>query len=305
MELVRTLAPIASRACHLEEIEPQDLGRFFNVLLRSAGLDDGLIQLLFEHILQDLVQTETLESCEFHEGLNGILSSGALTELLIGAFSIDDPTKMVDCVGKLYGGEVYKPDKSDWKLIQKNMSAADFKNMAVGVIEMTCDKLNQMASLLMDIYDIEEEFEIAETMRIVFDRSWILDILPQQRKAARRALQTYFTKPFPFTSKVVGDFCRGTLSLSPLPVIHEEDSKPSLSSSSDSDIESRGSLDDFVVDDEEDEGSYSSDESENSSSSAESIPIRSVKTNKRNHISSSSSSDDDTPRWIPYSKKRR
>jgi hypothetical protein len=301
MELVQTLAPIAGRAVHIEEIEPQEAGLFMRVLCTSAGLDDDLTQLLFEHILNDLVETEMLCSCEFHEALSGILTTSTLTELLVGAFNESEPMKMADTISKLYGGESYRPDESDWRLIRKNMSTVDFRSMLTHVMEHSCDKLHQIGDLISKVYDSNEEFEIAETLRLVLGGNWIMDIMPQKRKAARKALELSFVKPFPFAAYVVSDFCRDALSLSPIQAPAEYDTKPSDSSSADSDIESRGSLDDFVVDDEDESGSLTSEESEDSDSSEDS-PIHRKK--KKRQVSSSSSSSSDSSGTYRRKKKK-
>ena len=298
MEIVQTLAPIASRACHLEALDAQDAGKFLRILCVSAGLDDGLIQLLFEHILNDLVETDLLESCEFHEALDGILPSESLTELLVGAFDPQESVKLAEVISKLHGGEVFKPAKSDWQVIRKNMSAVDFRNLAVSIAESSCEKPHHIPRLLLEMYDLGEEYEIAETTRMLLERNWILDILPQTRKAARQILYKQFVTPYPFMSKPVADFCRDMLRLSPLEKEANSDSSPS----SDSDIESRGSLDGFIVDSEEDEssgsGSIDSD-SEESASSDESFVNR-----KKKRESSSDESESSEESFVARKKKR-
>jgi hypothetical protein len=289
MDLVQSLAPIVSRACRLEDVDEEDVGRFVRILCLSAGLDDGLIQLLFEHIITDLVDTQLLESCEFHSALDNVLSPESLTEILIGAYGSGPEIQLADVVVKLSGGDVYKPSKEDWKLLRQNMSATDFRHMVARLIQETCEKAHHVSEFLTRVYDQTEEYELAETMRIILEGNWVLDILPQKRKAARKTLHIYFGKPFPSMKKILSDFCRDMLQLSPLPASDEVDSNPSLSSSSDSDIESQGSLADFIADSDVESGtdSDSSSDSEESASSEEHTTVR--KRGRRSRSSSPSS----------------
>lgn len=275
-----------------------------------AGFDDGLIQLLFEHILKDLVEAELFESCEFHEGLNELLSSYVLVELLVGAYP-DDPSKLGEVCSKLYSGGSLKPHEEEWQIIRANMSAIDFRKMLVHMIEMACDRIKNVAGLLTSVYRDDEQFEISDTLRILLEGNFILDILPSKRKAARAALLEYFVQPYPFTRKVVSDFCQDALRLEAL----EEPKKPdyisdkSVESSSDSDIESRGSLDDFVVDSDEEDDFASSDDSEDSSaSSASESSSDGGKSKKKRVRAPSSGSSVDSPKMKPrsadFSKKK-
>lgn len=295
MESVSFLAPIAGRACHLEGIEPNAVGDFLRILALSSGLDDDAILLLFEHIVRDLVETELLESCEFHEALDGILPVSHMTELLLGGFSGENTRDLGSCLAKLCGGNVFKPSNDEWNMIRNNMSAVDFRTLIANIAENTCDKPHQIQRFLLEVFGPREEFDLTDTLRIILESNWILDILPQKRKAARLALTEYFVKPIPATAKVVADFCRDMLQLSPLQERARDGvSDASVSSSSDSDVESRGSLDDFVVDSDEDESGFDSNddsESEVSSSSSESLNI---KRKKRRYSSSSSSSESDS-----------
>ena len=311
METVGFLAPIASRACHLEESDPQSIGEFMKTLCICAGLDDGLIQLLFEHIIKDLVETELLESCEFHEGLDNILPASSVVELLIGAFP-DEPLKLGEVFSKLYSGGSLRPSEEEWRLIRANMSAVDFRKMLVSVVEMSCDRIHNVSRLLTDVFASDEQFELADTLRILLERNFILDILPSKRKAARSVLVECFVKPFPFTRKVVSDFCEEALRLEPLEVEANDGhvSEKSVSSSSDSDIESRGSLDDFVVEsdeDDEDEYSSSSDESEDSASSGSESPSdrKRKKRTRKPSVSSLSEESYDYPQSRRSRKKSK
>jgi hypothetical protein len=294
METVTFLAPIAGRACHLEGLEANSVGEFLRILSLSSGLDDDGILLLFEHIIRDLVESELLESCEFHEALDGLLPVSHMTELLIGAFSGEHFTYFAPCLSKLCGGNVFKPGNDEWRMIRNNMSAVDFRKLIANIVENTCDKPHQIQAFLLEVFGERDEFDLTDTLRIILESNWILDILPQKRKAARLALTEYFAKPIPSTAKVVGDFCRDMLQLSPLQERAPAGvSDASVSSSSDSDVESRGSLDDFVVDSDEDEIEFESDEDSESQVSSASSESMKLKRKKRRYSSSSSSSGSD------------
>jgi methionine salvage enolase-phosphatase E1 len=71
---------------------------------------------------------------------------------------------------------------------------------------------------------------------------------------------------FPFAKKVVDDFVIEALRLDPLAIVNEV-KKQSDIESSDSEIESLGSLNEFVVDESSEDESDKSDSSSNSSSS--------------------------------------
>jgi hypothetical protein len=316
METVKFLAPIAGQALRLDDVEPQSAGQFMRILITAAGLDDDAALLLFEHILTDLVETQLIESCEFHEALDNIISPIHMVELIIGAFPKGEEIKLASCICKLCSGSVLKPDSDAWRMIRSNMSPVDFRNLVAQIAELSCDKPHQVKRLLDDVYTGRDEFEINDTLRMMLESSWIMDILPQKRKAARSAIGEYFLKPFPFTLKVISDFCGEMLRLSPPPDRNDQVSDRSVSSSSDSDIESRGSLDDFVVDsDEDDEEGESDDNSEVSASSAESLASseseRPVKKKKQRQFYSSSESDDESEASsesgsdIPIKKKAR
>jgi len=305
MEIVLTLAPIVCRACRLEDMDPQDAGKFIRTLCLASGLDDGLIHLLFEHILSDLVDTDLLESCEFHEALDGTLSAESLSELLVGAYQPYEGQKLAQAVTKLYGGEVFKPRRSDWALLRKNISPIDFRQLAVSLAETNCEKPHHIPRLLLEMYDADEEYEIAETTRMLLERNWILDILPEGRKAARQILYKQFVTRYPFLSKAVADFCRDMLRLEPLTI---EDGNSASTPSSDSDIESRGSLDDFIADSDEDgdDGSdIDSSSSEESASSEESSLDRKKKHKIESPFSSSSSSSSSSSDSDTHRKHRR
>ena len=294
MDTVKFLAPIASRACHLEETDPQSKGEFFHTLCICGGLDDDSVQLLFEHIISDLSDSELLSSCEFHEGLGDTLSAQVVIELLIGSHLPDDQEKFAQALISLYGGGCLKPDRCEWRLIRSNMSALDFRKLLAQMMEQTCDKVHSIGEFLSLIFS-EEDFEFAETLRLVLESQWILDILPPRRKAARHSLYENFVKPFRFSKKIVDDFCLDFLRLGPKEEKAGTVSDRSVSSSSDSDIESKGSLDEFVVDsdDEESEEEVSSESDEESEFSDEDSPRRrkplKKKLKKRPRASSSSS----------------
>jgi hypothetical protein len=70
METIKTLTPIAGKACSLEEMEPMSIGEFFYTLCKCAELPGAEKQKLFENVLGDLIENELLDSCEFHEGMS-------------------------------------------------------------------------------------------------------------------------------------------------------------------------------------------------------------------------------------------
>jgi len=283
MDAVKFLAPIAARACHMEESNAQSIGEFLRMFCLCAGFDDSASQLLFEHILTDLVDTELISSCEFHEGLQGFLPVSVVIELITGAYAADNPQKFMGALVSLYSGEQLKPEGSDWRIIRSNLSALDFRQLLTQMMEQTCDKVQNIARVLSDVFG-EDEYEIAETLRLVLDGHWILDVLPQRRKAAREKLYESFARPLNFTKKIVDDFCRDFLRLSPPKEKVASVSDASCSSSSDSDIESRGSLEGFVVDSEEEEDEEeNSDGSDSSSEESEFSEDNSPPKRKRRH----------------------
>jgi hypothetical protein len=131
--------------------------------------------------------------------------------------------------------------------------------------------------LLAMVFDSDtEQFDIAETVRMVLETNWIGDILPSKRRQARQALTDQIVRPFPFTTKFVDDYVRDALRLEPLHVdgLSQEsilsDTKGVLSE--DSDMESLGSLDGFVVDEDESESGSSSGSSSSSSDYSDPAP---------------------------------
>jgi hypothetical protein len=285
MDSVKFLAPIGSKACHLEDREPQSIGEFLQTLCVCAGLDDDAIQLFFEHIVSDLVDAELLTSCEFHEGLSGLLSGEAVIELLIEAFGQDDPDKLSQAIASLYGGGQLKPAREGWRKVRSKMSALDFRKLLAQMAELACDKVHNIACLLSEVFRDDEEYEFAETLRLVLDSHWILDILPASRKAARKVLYGKFVEPFGFTEKIVEDFTRDFLRLGP------EKDAGSDSSSTDSDIESMGSLNEFVVDSNSEDEDEEEEEEEDESSEESEFSDDSYKRKRSKRVRSVTSSD--------------
>ena len=228
-----------------------------------------------------------------------LLSTQRIIELLVSGYTGESGDKLGEVVATLCGAKSIKPDKKSWELIRFHMSSVDFRNMLVKMMEGSLDRPQQLYKLLDLVYDSEEDFEVAETLRLVLQSNWILDILPSKKKLARKTLNELFVRPFPFTKKVVDEFVEEVLRLEPLPVHPKDelvnpDSVSISAGSSDSDIESRGSLDDFVVDSEEDgeeDSGSAGTESELSSNYSEDEPV--IKKKKRKL---SSSSEEESPK---------
>ena len=77
MKIIEFLAPIVEKACYLEDLDPQSVGEFIRTLSRCSDLDEDKKQLLLEHVITPLVETNLLESCEFHEGMSAFLDEYA------------------------------------------------------------------------------------------------------------------------------------------------------------------------------------------------------------------------------------
>ena len=294
MEHAQVLARIARRACHMEDLEPQERGTFMRTLIQCADLDSHQAHILLDAILADLVGSGTLRSCEFHEGLNGVVDSDNLIELLISAYPCETGEEFGKVFVDLYAVGRLRPSSSGWSYVKDNMGRSEFRAMIVKLVEESFDRLSQVPKLLANVFDSDsEEFDIAETVRMVLDTNWVGDILPSKRRQARQALADQIVRPFPFTTKFVDDYVRDALRLEPLHVdgLSQEsilsDTKGVLSD--DSDMESLGSLDGFVVDEDESESGSSS----SSSSSDYSDPApKKKKPVKRRKKSYSSVSDD-------------
>jgi hypothetical protein len=149
------------------------------------------------------------------------------------------------------------------------------------------------------VYDADtDHFDIAETLRQVLDTNWIGDILPSKRRQARQLLSEQVSRVFPFASKFVDDYVRDALRLEPLhtdglsqgSIVSDSNLRPW---SVDSDVESLGSLDDFVVDDEEKSETSSVNSSVSSDYSDPEPKRKKSKASKPKKKSYSSVSDDD------------
>ena len=231
-------------------------------------------------------------------GLGDFLPAGRMLELLVGGYPSESSDRLGEVVATLFGMKALKIDKDGWTLIRAHMSAPDFRAMLTQLFEMSCDGMHQMASLLSDMFNVDDEFEIAETIRLVLESHWILDILPSKRKAAQRILRGAIVERFPYTEKVVDDFCQEILRLEP-PI---DKVASGASVSSDSEIESKGSLNEFVVDSDEEDGDEtgSEDESEYSSSADDESPVR-----RKSHMRNASVSSSSSREVVPKKKGRR
>ena len=299
MEFSKVLARIAGRSCHMEDVEPMARGSFIRTLVRCAEMEPAETQSLFEYILADLVGTGSLKSCEFHEGLDGIIDSDRMIEILVMAYPCETGESFGKIFVDLFAVGRLKPSQRGWNFVRSSMGRSEFRAMLVRLMEESFDRLSQIPKLLGTVYDIDsEQFDIAETIRLALDTNWISDILPSKRRQARQALSEQFVRPFPFAVKYVDDFVRDALRLEPLQA--DGMSQESILSqpngvrplSDDSDLESLGSLDDFVVDDDENDGSGdSSDDSSSSSNYSDPEPKRKKSKLKRKKKSYSSVSD--------------
>jgi hypothetical protein len=212
-------------------------------------------------------------------------------ELIFGCYPGDPAENVSKILVDLYSAKLLKADRETWDLIRTNFSSTGFRDMLVRLVEASCDSVRQISGLLDDIFDADEDFEISESVRCILETHWILDILPSKRKAARRILTEMIIAPFPFTKKHVDSFCEEALGLEPIE--EEKVAESHSTSSSDSDIESRGSLDDFVVDsDVEDEESSESDDDESLLSSDDESPKTTKKKRKLSSVESVSSNSD-------------
>ena len=270
------LAPIARKACEMEDSDPQSKGEFLKMLCICAELSEDKIQILFEYILDELSESELLESCEFHEGLDELLEPSRMVEIVVGAYARVSTNELSRVFALMCSSGTLKPDSACWRIIRSNLSPFECRVLLSKIIEQTCDRLDQISDLLESVFG-EDEFEIADSIRLVLESHWILDILPQKRKKARRTVEEFLLKPFPFAKQYIDTFLIETLGFEDItPVAGDRRD----GSSSDSDIESRGSLDDFVVDD-------SIDESDASSLSSESVlpapKVRKISRHSSNH----------------------
>jgi hypothetical protein len=299
MDPGKVLAQIAGRACYMEDVDPQAKGSFIKILMQCSGFTQDQCQFLLESILDDLVETGTLQSCEFHEGLDGSIESDRMLELIIKAFRSETGSEAGKVFVDLFAVGRIKPSRHGWNYLKGNMGRNEFRSLLTRIMEDSFDKLSQIPKLLLSVYDAEtEEFDIGETIRLVLDTNWIGDILPSKRRQAREALFNQIINPFPFTRKIVNDYVRDTLRLEPL---HEvglsqesvvsERGRPI--SDDDSDQESLGSLEDFVVDEESDSGSSSDESSSSSSNYSDDSPKKRTKKPVKKKVKKSHSSDSD------------
>jgi len=300
MESSKVLAQIAGRSCHMEDLEPMARGSFLKTLIQCAELDSSEAQRLLEYILADLVGSGSLKSCEFHEGLDGIIQSDMMIELLSMAYPCESGEEFGKVFVDLYAVGRLKPSHRGWKFVRSSMGRTEFREMLVRLMEESFDRVSQIPKLLENVYDPEsEQFDIAETVRMVLETNWISDILPSKRRQARQALSDHIVRAFPFTVKFVDDYVRDALRLEPLQadglsqesVVSKRNGLPPLSD--DSELESLGSLDDFVVNDDDDESGSSSDNSSSSSDYSDPQPKRKKPKTKQKKKSYSSVSDDD------------
>jgi hypothetical protein len=188
-------------------------------------------------------------------------------QLLIQGYPSETGEKLGSVVTSLFSSGYLKPDYYGWHQLRQSMGKSEFRTMLVKLMEDSFDRLNQIPKLLRVVYEDEsDDFDVAETIRQLLETSWMMDIIPSSRKAARRALEDQIISVFPFAKKVVDDFVIEALRLDPLAIVNEV-KKQSDIESSDSEIESLGSLNEFVVDESSEDESDKSDSSSNSSSS--------------------------------------
>jgi len=270
MELVQTLAPIASRACFADDVDEQTKGIFLRMLAQSADLTQQQSLQLFETIVEQLVESNLLESAEFHEGLSGLISSNDLMHLLIHAYPSESGEKLGSVVVTLFSVGHLKPDYYGWHELRQSMEKAECRTMLVKLMEESFDRINQIPKFLRVVFEDEsDDFDVCETIRQVLETNWIMDIIPTSRKAARRSLEDHIVHAFPFAKKVVDDFVQEALRLDPLVVLvdNKDQDDKSVKESSDSEIESAGSLEDFVVNESDGDGTNSNSDDESDSSS--------------------------------------
>jgi hypothetical protein len=137
----------------------------------------------------------------------------------------------------------------------------------VSVMEVQSDSFHDILDFLRTVYSSDsDEFDVNETVRVLLDRNWLLDLLPSKRKAARRVLYDSLVGTYPFTKVLVDSYVLEVLGADPEAVpaprkTEESDESGGSESSEGSDIESRGSIDDFVVDSESEDKFSSASES--------------------------------------------
>ena len=264
MDTVKVLVPIVRKACNFEDSGPEFIGQFLRTICLCAEMESDKIQILFEHIFNDLLNSQLLESCEFHEGLDGLLEPRRMVQIIIGAYLNESEEAFSTVLTTLCSSSSIELDKDCWRLVRSNMSAVQFRAMLVRIVELSCDNTHAISTMLEEVYERFEEFEIAETIRLILDTHWLLDIIPQKRKKARKVIEEYFLVPFPFAQQIVDEFLTDVLRFDDIDQIRDSEkisdqiSVDRVSASSDSDVESRGSLEDFVVDDSESSVSSSS-----------------------------------------------
>jgi hypothetical protein len=208
-----------------------------------------------------------------------------MVRFLVDAYVDKYQARLAPVIAKLCGEGSLRPVGEDWGMIRLRVGDVDFRAMIVKILETKGNGLKSSMKFLTDVFRPDEEFDIAECIRLLLATSWILDFLPSKKKRARDTLYEQIVDVYPFTRKVVEDFITEYLGLDPR-------SDPTLPTppapevpSSDSDVESRGSLDDFVVDDSDDSEELTSNDETDTSSSSDDEPVR----KKRNRSYSESS----------------
>lgn len=245
-------------------------------------------------------------------GLGQVIPTKDMVSAILDTYVDKHQTRLAPVLAKLCGDGCLRPTGDDWDTIRLRVSNVDFREMMVKVIELRGNGLKGTMKFLCDVFRPSENFEVSECIRMILESAWILDFLPTKKKKARQFLHDTVLTVFPFAKKPVDDFVIDYLGLEPLPSVIPA-KKEHLSSSSDSDVESRGSLDDFVVDEDEDDegeeddeesevsgssgsessGSSESESSDSSESSADEKQIRKKTDKKRRKTVSSSSSNSD------------
>ncbi len=230
-------------------------------------------------------------------GLGQVIRPRDMIVTLVDTYSDKRQSQLAPVIAKLCGDGYLRPTGDDWDIIRLRVSDVDFRNLIVKVIELRGNGLKGSMKFLLAVFRPGENFEVSECVRLILDSSWVLDFLPSKKKKTREMLNDVVVKVIPFARKVVDDFVIDYLGLEPLPSDTPlVEDIASASSSSGSDMESKGSLEDFVVDeDEDDEGEiYSSDSSSASSSSDDDNnrrrPVKKLKTTTIEQDESSSSS---------------
>ena len=236
---VEQYTTFAKKTLALEYLDEQDLGKFLRALLDGVGgLSSDEKTLVFDNCADELRDRAVLDSVEFYEGLCDCIGPRTIVSMLRRVFlDAEDDGALLPCefckvLSNLVSSGSFDLKRAHLYELREHMNPQHLRRLISRLAESLTDDVLSLTKLLRRFFHPTEEYDVAEALLFITKQDWFYDIMPRRKDEASSACKESLYSTFPSCRIVMEEWL-------------DKDDRSEIESDHGS------SLDDFIVDDEE------------------------------------------------------